>query len=255
MSDRKFYVLCADNCKFESMTKEQILAAIEQAVSTGKITDVDTGFVTSLKEQNANKALTFWVGTTAEYNALSEKADNCFYILTDDTMAEDIKLNIEEIKNDISSLNTKFTDTSQKCNDIDDRTLKLETEQNKKGVVLYGGEGVPYGEYLRPEQGEYVIENIIKYSLVKVKTTGNAWVICNVEIDTTNNTYEITGAGNSTAVSEEAAGVTLVNISGNLKTISGVVYGLMNTNHTVEVTSASTDGGVALNVLEIVGIM
>ncbi len=248
MSDRKYYVLCADNCKFESMTKEQILAAIEQAVSTGKITDIDTGFVTSLKEQNANKALTFWVGTTAEYNALPEKADNCFYILTDDTMAEDIKLNIEEIKNDISLLNTKFTDT-------DDRTLKLETEQKKKGVVLYGGEGVPYGEYSRPEQAEYVIENIIKYSLVKVKTTGNAWVICNVEIDTTNNTYVITGAGNSTAVSEEAAGVTLVNISGKLKTLSGVVYGFMNTNHTVEVTSASTDGGVALDVLEIVGIM
>lgn len=100
--ERKYYVLCADNCKFESMTKEQILAAISQAVSTGEIKDVDTGFVTKIKEQNSGAALSFWVGTSAEYNALPEKAGNCFYILTDDTAKEDIE-NLLKVLNEATT--------------------------------------------------------------------------------------------------------------------------------------------------------
>lgn len=105
MSDnRKYYVLCADNCKFEGMTKEQILTAIEQAMSTGEIKDIDTGFVTKIKERNKNVALSFWVGSSAEYNALETKAENCFYILTDDTTGADIAAAIEEIKTSVNAL-------------------------------------------------------------------------------------------------------------------------------------------------------
>lgn len=96
--NRKYYVICADNCKFESMTKEQILSAIEQAITTGEIKDVDTGFVTKIKEQNTGAALTFWVGTKAEYNALETKARNCFYIITDDTDATAARELLEETK-------------------------------------------------------------------------------------------------------------------------------------------------------------
>lgn len=108
--ERIYYVLCADNCKFESMTKEQILAAIEQAVSTGEIKNVDTGFVTRLKEQNANKALTFWVGTTAEYNAIPQKVENCFYILTDDTTAEDINTRFTEFETELTTHGETLSD-------------------------------------------------------------------------------------------------------------------------------------------------
>lgn len=37
-----------------------------------------------VREINNNKRLDFWVGTQAEYDALTQKADNCFYIITDD---------------------------------------------------------------------------------------------------------------------------------------------------------------------------
>lgn len=92
MSERKYYVLCGANCKFESMTKEQIIAAIEQAVSTGEIKDIDAGFITKVKEQNAGKNLVFWVGTTAEYNAIpeDERLAECLYIKTDDTFETDV---------------------------------------------------------------------------------------------------------------------------------------------------------------------
>lgn len=84
MSDgKKYYCFCGSNCKYETMTKEQILAAITQAVSTGSVGDVDTGFVTTVKEKNGGRAVTFWVGTQAQYNALAEKEENCMYIITD----------------------------------------------------------------------------------------------------------------------------------------------------------------------------
>lgn len=98
MFDRKYYVICADNCKFEGMTKEQILAAITQAVEGGKIHDVDTGFVTKLVEQNAKRNVTLWVGTRAQYNAIATPAKNCLYIITDDTTAEDFDKAIKALQ-------------------------------------------------------------------------------------------------------------------------------------------------------------
>lgn len=112
MADRKYYCLCDLGCKFETMTKEQILAAIEQAINEGKITNIDTGFVTKLKELNKGGYVTVWHGTTAEYNALTEKDENCIYIKTDDTRLEDIEKAIanliEEASETISTVNTEL---------------------------------------------------------------------------------------------------------------------------------------------------
>lgn len=87
MSERKYYCMCDSNCKFETMTKEQILAAIAQAVETGSVGNCDTGFITKVKETNSGGYVTFWVGTQAQYNAVAEKESNCMYIITDDTKA------------------------------------------------------------------------------------------------------------------------------------------------------------------------
>lgn len=106
MADNKnYYVFCDDNCKFEAMTKEQILTAIEQAITTGAVQDVDTGFITKIKEQNKNVGLKFWIGTQAEYNALATKENNCFYIITDDTAKEDIETAIGNLQREMNTLN------------------------------------------------------------------------------------------------------------------------------------------------------
>lgn len=89
-SERKYYCFCEDNCKFETMTKEQILAAIAQAVETGSIGNCDTGFITKVKETNSGNYITIWVGTHAQFNAIETKATNCLYIFTDDTTTADI---------------------------------------------------------------------------------------------------------------------------------------------------------------------
>jgi len=94
-----FYVVSDDKCFYEGMTKEQILAAITQAIETHEIHDVDTGFVTTLKEANKNSPMSFWVGTTAEYNAIAEKLEDCVYLLTDDTELEDLEALIKRSMN------------------------------------------------------------------------------------------------------------------------------------------------------------
>lgn len=73
MADKIYYVFCSDDCRYEGMTREQIIAAIAEA--TGNVpTDIDSAFITKLKELNHNEALSFWLGTEAEFNALDIEA-------------------------------------------------------------------------------------------------------------------------------------------------------------------------------------
>lgn len=98
MANRKYYVLCEQNCKFESMTKEQILTAIMNAVNEGEIGDIDAGFITAVKTINGH-TLKFFIGTQAEYEALSadEKKD-LHAIITNDTTIESIEAALEEVR-------------------------------------------------------------------------------------------------------------------------------------------------------------
>lgn len=89
---------------YEGMTKEQILAAITEAVETHEISDVDTGFVTTLKEQNKGLGLKIWVGSTAEYNAITTKETNCLYILSDDTTLADIEAVVSALSTSVNNI-------------------------------------------------------------------------------------------------------------------------------------------------------
>lgn len=92
MSDeKKYYCFCGSNCRYETMTKEQILAAIAQAVETGSVGDCDTGFITKVKELNGGKYVTFWVGMQSQYNALDKIDESCIYIITDNKENENIR--------------------------------------------------------------------------------------------------------------------------------------------------------------------
>lgn len=87
MSERNYYVLCDDNCRFPGMTAEQIIAAIEDA--TGNVPQsVDDAFITQIKEQNVNANIKLWVGTSAQYNALANKSSDTVYIVSDQNVAE-----------------------------------------------------------------------------------------------------------------------------------------------------------------------
>lgn len=104
MSAPTVYVFCDANCKHEGMTKEQILTAIQQAVTEGVIGDVDTGFVSTLKTINGTY-LKFYFGTKADFDALpADQKQNVFAIFSNDTIGEDMKSDIEKIKQDIKDI-------------------------------------------------------------------------------------------------------------------------------------------------------
>lgn len=88
--EKKYYCYCSSNCRYETMTKEQILAAIAQATGATNV-DPDAGFISKVKETNSGQYVTFWVGTQAQYNEIATKATNCLYIITDDTTKADFE--------------------------------------------------------------------------------------------------------------------------------------------------------------------
>lgn len=135
--EKVYFCFCNDNCKFETMTKEQIIAAIAEATGNTP-TEIDAAFITKIKEQNKGNSLIFWLGTTAEYNAIETKDPNCFYIKTDDTTIEDITTaittiidEIEEIKKNIPSFKRLLT-AEDDLNDI-----------KESGVYFYSSTSVP----------------------------------------------------------------------------------------------------------------
>lgn len=174
-----FYVVSDDKCFYEGMTKEQILTAITQAIETHQIANVDTGFVTTLKEANQNKPMSFWVGTTAEYNAIEEKLDDCIYLLTDDTELEDLEALIRRSMN----------------------VLKGEI------IIDRSDDPIPFSGILSqsiPLTGEH---EIWEFSLVQVVTSNWGTFVCAVTPSINISTQQISGAnihGVSSAVIQSA---------------------------------------------------
>lgn len=215
MSARNVFVFCGDDCKSESMTKEQILSAIEQAVRTGEIKDVDAGFITTIREKNKNVNLSFWLGTSAEYNALTAKDESCIYILTDDMIGADIVALIAELKRDFEAykiymskeieehyknivilcealdkkigqcekdITTNKNNITKAQNDLDDIKLENTQEAARKNKTLWSG-NLAFNTWVSSTEK---INNINDYSIVKVRVpldndgTTDVLVLCTV---------------------------------------------------------------------------
>lgn len=146
---KKYYVMCGNKCLYEGMTKEQILTAIQQAISTGEIKDVDTGFITKVKEQNRGVALSFWLGTTAEYNAIKaagKVVQNCLYILTDETFAADMQNAFEELLSEFEDIKTAFSQVLNQVSNIKDTGWKsfLNTDDPDEWINYRCKNGIAY---------------------------------------------------------------------------------------------------------------
>lgn len=143
MATPTVYVICNSNCKYESMTKEQIIAAITQAVNEGTIGNVDTGFVQTIKTVN-NRGIKLFVGTQAEYNALSdsEKVNDLFAIITDDVTSADFEIMIEAAYKDLHEL-------EQKLNKILDGTFIVGRATNAQNDVNGNAIDNTYSAFLK----------------------------------------------------------------------------------------------------------
>lgn len=222
MESGKYYVIGYGNNLYESLTKEEILAAITQAVETHTISDVDTGFVTTVKEQNANQALKFWVGTSAQYNAIAVKDPNCFYILTDDVELEDLEQQIAQLSESVDLIaglrNKVILDT-------------LVNYGDNLSVLLSG------------------TENIADCAVVKVTAAGAGDILCSVQV--TGTTVSIKGTGN--AAMSNTSGTIFVTINLTCNSATNTLTRNFSTS-----TMITASGSVSINqqsINRIIGVM
>lgn len=105
-----YYVIDDDDCKYEGMTKEQILSAIEQGLAQGYVSDPDSAVFSKIKEMRANAATQIWVGTEAQFNAISPApavgksvvrvgADGVLYLCSDDSTLNDLSEHLNDTNN------------------------------------------------------------------------------------------------------------------------------------------------------------
>ena len=108
MADIIYFVISSDDCKYESMTKEQIYAAIASATGNTP-TGVDDSFISKIKEIRASNTVQFWTGTEAQFNSLLPTpsvhksvirigSNGVLYICTDDTTIGNVPSHAETHK-------------------------------------------------------------------------------------------------------------------------------------------------------------
>lgn len=180
------FVFDNDKNLFEAWDKEEVIAAIVNYLETHAVGDVDTGFVTTIKEQNADKGLKFWIGTTAQYNAIETKDADTLYILTDDTELADIEAVANQAYASVMEI------------------------AGKKGVVLLD-QTVEYNTSLSVAlSGANPLED---FSVVKVAfaSSGANEILCNVRVNPS--TVQITGCGNFSMTSSNGTQIAAANIT------------------------------------------
>ena len=119
--------------KCEQATAKSIIAteATKQATNTLVLTHEDFvsgGYVKALKELHTGNKFSFWVGTTDEYNALTEKVNNCFYILTDDASRNEIVVQLEELANQIKGQAAEIEANNNVDRQQDESIANLQSE-------------------------------------------------------------------------------------------------------------------------------
>ena len=141
-----YYVICDDDCRYEGMTREQILAAIEQGLEQGFVSDPDGAVFTKVKELNANNAVQLWVGTEAEFNALDSApnisrsvvrigANGVLYLCSDDSLVGDFE-------NHISNENNPHNVTLEQILGGESLGMNYSTEEMKTGGKWIDGKPI-----------------------------------------------------------------------------------------------------------------
>lgn len=111
----KVFALDEGANKHQTMTKEQILAAIVQAVNDGTIGNIDTGFITKIQEINNKTNLKVWIGTNAEFTALPTKDTDTLYLFTDDPTIDDMEDAVTAVEESQKKLNKGLVEGSVKA--------------------------------------------------------------------------------------------------------------------------------------------
>ena len=96
-----------DKNKYEAYTKQETLAAIQEAISSGELPEEINGLVITLKNPIDNEGYKIAFCTQAKYNELEQGGQlevNCYYYITDDSTFDDWNTIITNLQTDFEEL-------------------------------------------------------------------------------------------------------------------------------------------------------
>ena len=152
MADRNYYVICEDGCRFEAMTKEQILEAIAEATGNTP-TGIDNAFITKIKELNTGGNLSFWVGTSAQYNAIEERDPSVIYILNDESTLGDLSALVADMKTTLDNHSLQLNASATLVSSLNSSVSNLNTQivkTYKRTSLSSTAVAIPYKASLDP---------------------------------------------------------------------------------------------------------
>lgn len=103
MAEDTVYALDSGGNRIATFSAEQILEAINAAITTGEIPSELTAFIDAIKEQNKGKSLKFWLGTQAEFLALENTEEDIIYFINDSTNLKELSDALDQLKEQLQS--------------------------------------------------------------------------------------------------------------------------------------------------------
>lgn len=91
--------------------------------------------LSSIKETNNGLPISFWVGSREQYEAIDQPAENCLYIITDDTSADDLQQLLNGIIENITAADEKAQAADEKAQAAMEKALSA---QDAAADVLFG---------------------------------------------------------------------------------------------------------------------
>lgn len=156
----KFYVLDEDNNKVEAFDKEGVLAVLSQAIAEGTLDNIvaDASFISKIKCCVSGITNNVAFVTQNKYNQLDaagQLAENTYYFITDDTTCDEIDKVLQELTDNINSLNTSIKGIEDKL----EKNIKTGTLNGESGAEIelefgktyaFNISNITYTLYLRP---------------------------------------------------------------------------------------------------------
>lgn len=129
----------ADKNKYEAYTKQETLAAIQEAISSGELPEEINGLVLTFKNPIDNKGYKIAFCTQAKYNELEQEEEleaDCLYIITDDESFDDLAEALQNTMNAVSDLSDFVTALQTRIVNLENAPYVCEsTEQSEYKTV------------------------------------------------------------------------------------------------------------------------
>lgn len=103
------YTIADGKNLIEGLSKEEIENAIQSA--TGNAGDT-APYVRAVVDQNTGAAVYVWVGTSAQYNAIEYPDSNTLYLVTDDTLLDDLQEKLVTLTARVEALELQMASTA-----------------------------------------------------------------------------------------------------------------------------------------------